>query len=173
MKVIYGISSMSLNQQKMCTKHLLTSVFVSGPFLFKAICLTNATSKVMQKKTQQYSCFCYILFYQFALIKDQSNTYFSCICIHSVCVNFVHVKECAAFSRCLHVMISKIPIKNQQSFCNKFLNEFLTNKQHSLVKCAIFLYIILHFRCWDGSKTSYTPVPSSKAKMLRNKLTFC
>ena len=68
---------MTLNCTKtlICERKSLISYFSSDPSLFKVVCLIEVPSKFIKKK-RKTAYFCYILFFQFALINNQPNIFF-------------------------------------------------------------------------------------------------
>ena len=81
------------------------------------------------KKKQEYSYFCYILFFQFALINNQSNAIFQAFAL-IMCVNiFVRVKGCTTYYSCKSVYHFLIPctllhlmITNNKLCCQQFIS---------------------------------------------------
>ena len=69
----------------------------------------------MQEK-KQYSYFCYIFFFQFVLIVDKANPFFSNIRINHAHVNFVRVKGCTVQYSRIKVIILGVTKIHQAIF---------------------------------------------------------
>ena len=70
----------------------------------------------MQEK-KQYSYFCYIFFFQFVLIVDKANPFFSNIRINHSHVNFVRVKGCIVQYSRIKVIILGVTKNTSSNFC--------------------------------------------------------